>query len=63
VSISSTFYGRFLGRYFGAKNDKAETLGFVIFWRQNFVQKCVDEIDYRYHHIPGLGHHLPVSNL
>jgi len=29
----------FFCHYFGAKNYKAETFGFVIFWRQNFVQK------------------------
>jgi len=31
VSISSTFFARFFRQYFGSKNYKAETFGFVIF--------------------------------
>jgi len=51
VSISSTFFARFFRRYFGAKNYKAETFGFVIFlvpkYRRKKRAKNVDEIDSR----------------
>jgi hypothetical protein len=30
-------------QYFGAKNLKAETFGFVIFWRQNIGKKSVQK--------------------
>jgi len=40
VSISSTFSGPIFWRYFSAKNYKAETFGFVIFWRQNIGKKA-----------------------
>jgi len=41
VSISSTIYECIFCQYFGAKNNKTEMFGFVIFWCQNIFEKAV----------------------